>query len=103
MYTEFTNRVLEIIKMIPRGQISTYGVIAGMAGDPRGARQVVRILHSLSDKEKLPWHRVINSRGYIASPTVQDKEEQAALLRKEGVEVSSDYRIEMRKYLWKQG
>jgi len=103
MYAEFTNRVLEIIKQIPSGKVSTYGFIARMAGDPRGARQVVRILHALSNKEKLPWHRVVNSKGYIASPTIPDKEEQASLLRKEGIAVNSGFRIDMQKYLWKNG
>lgn len=44
----------------------TYGQIAFIAGNPHGARQVSRILHSLSQKEKLPWHRVINAQGKIS-------------------------------------
>ena len=44
----------------------TYGQIATLAGSPRGARQVVRVLHTLSEKYKLPWHRVINSKGEIS-------------------------------------
>ncbi len=101
MYAEFTKRVLEIIKQIPPGKVTTYGLIAWAAGDPHGARQVARVLHSLSEKEKLPWHRVINSKGQIASPTPSDKEEQTGLLRAENVEVTEDYHINLAKYLWK--
>ncbi len=100
MYTEFTKRVLEIIKQIPSGKVSTYGLIARVAGDPRGARQVVRVLHSLSEKEKLPWHRVINSKGVIASPTPEDVEEQAGLLRSEGIIVNPNFHVDLKKYLW---
>ncbi len=100
MYTEFTTQVLEIIKHIPPGKVYTYSFIARAAGDPRGARQVVRVLHSLSTKEKLPWQRVINSKGIIASPTPEDAEEQAELLRAEGVVVSADFYIDLKKYLW---
>ncbi len=101
MYSEFTTRVLELIKSIPPGKVCTYGLIARAAGDPRGARQVVRVLHSLSEKEKLPWHRVINSKGQIAAPTPSDIEEQAVLLRAENVPVSQDHKVDLGKYLWR--
>jgi methylated-DNA-protein-cysteine methyltransferase related protein len=61
----FTERAVEIIKNIPEGKVMTYGQIAKLAGSSRGARQVVRILHSMSRKFNLPWHRVINSKGEI--------------------------------------
>jgi len=61
----FTHRALVIIKNIPVGTVMTYGQIARLAGSPRGARQVVRILHSMSEKHGLPWHRVINAKGEI--------------------------------------
>ena len=51
---EFTQKVVEIIKSIPEGRVSTYGTIALMAGHPNGARQVTRIIHSMSRKHKLP-------------------------------------------------
>lgn len=63
---KFTLNVIEIIKAIPKGKVMTYGQIAFIAGNPFGARQVSRILHTLSVKEKLPWHRVINSKGQIS-------------------------------------
>lgn len=47
-YMTFTERAVAIIKQIPEGKVMTYGQIAGLAGSPRGARQVVRILHSMS-------------------------------------------------------
>ena len=62
----FTKEVINIIKSIPKGKVMTYGQIAFIAGNPHGARQVSRILHSMSQKEKLPWHRVINAQGKIS-------------------------------------
>ena len=44
----------------------TYGQVAAAAGSPRGARQVVRVLHSMSEKYGLPWHRIINVQGEIS-------------------------------------
>jgi len=64
--TDFTEQVLEIIKSIPYGRVMTYGQIATYANNPRGARQVSRILSGMSAKHNLPWHRVINSKGGIS-------------------------------------
>jgi len=95
-----TQRVVEVIKSIPRGSVATYGQLAAMAGDPRGARQVVRILVSLSRKEGLPWHRVINSKGKV-SLTGAAFDEQRALLQAEGVVVDGRGAIDLKKYLWR--
>lgn len=87
--TIFTENCLNIIKAIPYGKVSTYGDIAKQAGNNRGARQVARILHSMSDKYDLPWHRVINSRGQI-SLKGEGFDIQKELLQSEGVVISSN-------------
>lgn len=96
--TDFTEKVISIIKNIPEGQVMTFGQVARMAGNPRAARQVVRILHSLSRKHQLPWHRVINSKGEIG---LKDIGEQKFLLEAEGVEVSQSGSISLEKYQFK--
>jgi methylated-DNA-protein-cysteine methyltransferase-like protein len=99
-YAPFTVRALTIIRSIPRGKVATYGQVAGVAGSPNGARQVARVLHSLSRLHRLPWQRVINSRGSISLPRGGGFEHQKALLESEGVVVASDGRIDMKRYLW---
>lgn len=97
--TEFTEKVLNIIKSIPPGKVMTYGQIASYADHPRGARQVSRILHSMSQKHNLPWWRVINSQGSI-SLTGEAGYMQGDLLVQEGIEVTNK-RIDLSKYLYK--
>jgi methylated-DNA-protein-cysteine methyltransferase related protein len=80
----FTKRVVEIILDIPKGKVMTYGQIAKIAGSPRAARQVVRILHSLSEKNQLPWHRVLNSKGCIGL-TGEQGQLQRRMLEEEGI------------------
>jgi methylated-DNA-protein-cysteine methyltransferase-like protein len=99
-HAPFTDRAVRIIRAIPRGKVATYGLVAAVAGSPLAARQVVRVLHSLSRKERLPWHRVINSRGSISLPRGAGFEKQRALLRAEGVQVSNAGRMDMSRYLW---
>ena len=91
--TNSTIRIIEAIKAIPRGRVSSYRDVALAAGLPNGARQTVRVLHSLSEKFDLPWHRVIRSNGTIALKEGEGKELQIELLRAEGVNVSDDGRI----------
>jgi len=100
-YAPFTVRAVRILRGIPRGKVATYGLVAAAAGSPLGARQVVRILHSLSRKERLPWHRVIGSRGIIRLPRGLGFERQRELLRREGVPVTSQGRVDLGRYLWK--
>ncbi|MGB3479012.1 MAG: MGMT family protein [bacterium] len=102
MPKSFYQRVIDIIKRIPKGQIATYGQIAKFAGNPRGARQVARILHSSSRKEKLPWHRVINSKGCIALKHKHGYELQKQLLEDEGLILDEIGCIDLKRYLWQQ-
>ena len=101
MATEFHKRTIAVINKIPRGKVATYGQIAAMAGSPRGARQVVRTLHSSSDKEGLPWHRVINSKGMISLPPGRGFELQQRLLESEGVEFDRKGRVDLKRFQWK--
>ncbi|MFS0672121.1 MGMT family protein [Ornithinibacillus sp. 179-J 7C1 HS] len=98
--TPFTEKVINIIKQIPEGKVMTYGQIARIAGSPRAARQVVRILHSMSKKYHLPWHRVINSRGKIAIKDQAAYQEQLLNLEAEGVEMGQQDCIDLEKYQW---
>lgn len=96
--TPFTLHVLQLIKSIPSGRVMTYGQIARLAGSPRGARQVVRILHSMSQKYQLPWHRVINVRGEIALPDEEGVEVQRLSLEAEGIQFTLGHRIDLEQY-----
>lgn len=94
----FTRAVIEQIKSIPPGKVMTYGGVAGAAGSPRAARQVVRILHSMSAKYELPWHRVVNAKGEIALHDDESRFLQQSLLEDEGVEIGIGGRIDLAVY-----
>jgi methylated-DNA-protein-cysteine methyltransferase-like protein len=55
-------QILDVIKRIPQGKVSTYGAVARAAGFPRGARMVARALH---DSYDVPWQRVLGAGGEI--------------------------------------
>ena len=92
----FTTRAAELIRSIPKGRVATYGQIAGMAGDPRGAREVVRVLNA---QKNLPWHRVLAAGGRITLPgpggVLQRK-----LLEAEGVRFDDGGATPLARYGW---
>jgi len=96
-----SERIVKVVRKIPEGKVATYGQVADLAGNKKAARQVVRILHTLSSKEKLPWHRVINSRGTISLKPGEGYEMQRAMLLEEGVFFNEHDRVDLEKYGWR--
>ncbi|MFG6147157.1 MGMT family protein [Halobacillus sp. B23F22_1] len=96
----FTERVLKTIRSIPSGSVMTYGQVAREAGNPRAARQVARILHSMSQKHSLPWHRVINAKGEIAVKDDETALEQQLDLEDEGVVVINK-KVNLQEFQWR--
>ncbi|WP_186579243.1 MGMT family protein [Aquibacillus kalidii] len=92
----FTENVLSVVKAIPFGKVMTYGQVATLAGNPRAARQVARILHSMSEKYSLPWYRVINRLGEI-SLSGEGLQSQKYFLENEGITVKDDI-VDLEKY-----
>ena len=94
----FTSKAITVINSIPAGHVMTYGQIARLSGSPRGARQVVRILHSMSGKYELPWHRVVNAKGQIVIKDDESNYSQKFLLRNEGVIVTETGKVDLAQY-----
>lgn len=99
----FSKRVKDAIKRIPVGKVATYGQIASVAGNYRAARQVAWVLHSSSQKDNLPWHRVINGKGEISLKPGDGFEEQKRRLQKEGVLFDKKNRVNLERFLWEPG
>lgn len=100
--TEFSQKVINAIRRIPKGRVATYSQIAKMAGKEHAARAVSWILYSSTKAHKLPWQRVLNSKGKISFPTNSKQYVlQKNLLIKEGVPFSQSDMIEMSLYQWK--
>ena len=82
----FAGRVLHVIENIPRGKVAAYGQVAALAGMPRNARQVGKMLgDGLCDGGTGPWHRVLGSSGKISLPPASGGSLQRQRLEAEGV------------------
>ena len=65
MASEFTKRIYEVVRQIPRGCVASYGQVAFLAGNPRGARGVGFAMHRSPEPGGIPCHRVVGSGGSL--------------------------------------
>jgi len=93
--TPFTEKAIRIMKSIPAGKVMTYGQVAEVAGNKRGARQIVRILHSMSKKYDIPWHRIINAKGEIGLKDEEGKFTQKEKLETEGIRLIDSGKVDL--------
>ena len=91
-------KILDAVRAVPPGRVSSYGRIAEDAGLPRRARLVGKVLSQLGSQDDVPWHRIVHADGRLAFPPDTDAHNrQADLLGEEGVEVRNG-RVAMQRY-----
>lgn len=85
----FKERVLEVVKKIPRGKVLTYKEVAELAGSPLAWRSVGNILKNNHDYS-IPCVRVIKSNGNIGNYN-RGKKKKLQILKKEGIIIKNYY------------
>ena len=99
---DFAARVIAVVRRIPKGRLASYGQVAKLAVHPRRARQVGMVLKGLPEGSRVPWHRVVNTQGYIPSRgRWWGAEEQARRLEAEGVAVDAKGNLDLRTHRWR--
>lgn len=79
----FRSKVEILMSQVPSGKVTTYGDLAALAGHANAARIVGGIAHY--GDTNLPWHRLVNRFGGLASGFYGGREVQAQLLEHEGI------------------
>jgi len=97
----FFAQVYLLVRQIPPGKVTSYGAIARMLAHPHAARTVGWALHSLPEGSDVPWHRVINSKGYVATAGWEDGPSlQQTLLEAEGVQFDEHGCVDWDRFGW---
>ena len=97
---DFFADVMEVVRQIPRGRVTSYGAIARYLGAARSSRMVGYCLNG-ARKPQVPAHRVVNRNGvltgkhHFATPGRMEE-----LLRKEGVKVKNDEVVDFAEKFW---
>ena len=93
-------RIDEMVKRIPEGQLATYGQIAKLVGSC-GARQVGYAMAALDDDTDVPWHRVINSQGSISTRNgTEGHTLQRIILEDEGIVFNDKGKTNLEIFRW---
>lgn len=101
MDSNFFQDVYEVVKLIPKGRVTSYGAIAAYLGMRSGARMVGWAMNAAHTLRDVPAHRVVNSKGLLTgkmhfeTPSTMKK-----LLEKEGVKVKKDQVQNFNECFW---
>ncbi|MGV6860182.1 MAG: MGMT family protein [Putridiphycobacter sp.] len=90
--SDFYNQIFDLVKLIPKGRVTSYGAIANYLGAKRSSRVVgwaMNQSHKLD--EKIPAHRVVNRNGLLTGKAhFNPPERMQELLEGEGVVIKND-------------
>jgi methylated-DNA-protein-cysteine methyltransferase-like protein len=95
----FRIKIEELMARVPRGRVTTYGDLAGLAGHANASRIVGGVAH-YGDPD-LPWHRLVNRFGGLAAGFHGGREVQAQLLAQEGVTCTNHIVDNFKDLRWK--
>lgn len=94
-------RIYQVVRLVPPGQVATYGQIAEIVSHRGAARTVGWALHGLPEGSDVPWQRVINARGEISLGRRDHAAAlQRALLEEEGIAFGAEGRIDLARFQW---
>ena len=98
---DFFQKVYKVVKMIPSGRVSTYGLIAKYLGSIKSSRVVGYAMNASHQNSEIPAHRVVNRVGLLTgkhhfSGTTLMKD----LLESEGVKIQNDRVVNFKKVIW---
>ncbi len=97
----FFQNVYQVVNLIPKGRVTTYGAIAKYLGAPKSARMVGWALNKVSIGSKIPAHRVVNRKGLLTGKKhFSALNEMANKLTTEKIEIIEDQVIDFKKYFW---
>jgi len=100
--SDFFDQVYQVVRLIPKGRVTSYGAIADYLGAKKSSRMVGYAMNAAhSQKPKVPAHRVVNRNGqltgkhHFATPFLMQE-----LLEKENVKVENDVVVDFKTCYW---
>ncbi|WP_242916512.1 MGMT family protein [Pontibacter liquoris] len=97
----FFENVYQVVQLIPKGRVTSYGAIAAYLGAKGSARMVGWALIASHPHTKIPAHRVVNRNGLLTGK--QHFDEMNAMqqrLEEEGVKVENDKVVDFGNLFW---
>jgi methylated-DNA-[protein]-cysteine S-methyltransferase len=97
--TSFQAKVLQLVKKIPKGRVTTYKILAKELGDKNLARAIGTALNKNPRLIEIPCHRVVKSDGEIGGYKL-GLEKKIKLLQNEGIIIKNNKINNFSSYLY---
>jgi alkylated DNA nucleotide flippase Atl1 len=97
-HEEYVEQVLQVVEQVPRGRVTTYGLVAEAVGrrlHRGGPRLVGNVMATYGGP--VPWWRVVRADGTLP-PSHGDEAHQAYL--EEGTPLRPSGAVDLRRALW---
>ena len=99
--SDFFMDVIEVVKLIPKGRVTTYGRIAKYLGSVKSSRSVGWALNNIKLDDTIPAHRVVNRNGLLTGRNHFPKPDfMKNKLMAEGVLIDDNCVVNLNKYIW---
>jgi len=99
--SQFFEDVWAVVRMVPRGRITTYGAIAKYLGATKSSRMVGWAMNASHFRTDVPAHRVVNRNGLLTGKNhFESADSMALLLNAEGILVVNDCVVDFKKHFW---
>ena len=97
----FFDNVLDVVRLIPEGRVTSYGAIARYLGSASSSRAVGWALNqSITNNDPVPAHRVVNRIGLLTGRIHFSGESMEDRLMKEGVEIQDNQVVNFQNVFW---
>lgn len=99
---DFFQMVYQVVRLIPRGRVTSYGAIAAYLGAKTSSRLVGYAMNGAHGvKPKVPAHRVVNRNGLLTGKHhFETPYQMQELLEKEKIKVENDTVVDFKKLYW---
>lgn len=99
---DFFEQVFQVVRLIPKGRVTSYGAIAAYLGAKSSSRVVGYAMNAAgSQKPKVPAHRVLNRNGQLTGKHhFETPFQMQELLEKEKIKVENDTVVDFKKLFW---
>ena len=98
---DFFQNVFDVVRLIPKGRVTSYGAIAKYLGTGGSSRMVGWAMNASHNREDIPAHRVVNRKGILSGKHhFQGTNLMQQLLESEGIEVVDNQIVDFEKVFW---
>ena len=98
---DFFLNVYDVVRLIPKGRVTSYGAIAKYLGAPRSSRMVGWAMNASHNVTDVPAHRVVNRNGLLTGKMhFSDPHEMEDRLKREGVKIKDNKVLDFDRVYW---